>query len=140
MEFSPFDIEEEDDEMPNIIQERFWSHIRASLYKKICKGKGGSNQWAYIMGKKRFDSKSNKIYLTEKNIKILQKTCDYLKSEEGMTDLLKVGITEAPEHHDDLISILANSKSKSETNKQEFKLFFKHKDDVIHYLKRFPVL
>jgi len=138
--YSPFDIEEENDEMSNILQERFWSCIRASLYKKICKGRGGSNQWAYIMGRKRFDSKNNKICLTEKNISTLQRTCEHLNSEEGMTDLLKVGITEAPEHYNDLINILSNSKNRSHIKKEEFKLFIKHKDEIIHFLKGYSTV
>ncbi len=70
----------------NIIQESYWSGIRGSLFKKIVKGSGGSNQWFYIIGKKTRYPDGSRIRLSEKSIRYLQQVVDYLNSTEGLQE------------------------------------------------------
>jgi hypothetical protein len=116
------------------LEESFWSCVRANLYKKICKGKGGGIQWAYITGKRSYDSNNYKISLTEKNIKLLENTAESFNTEEGLNYLKQYGVYEVPQNSDDLITILQQSKTKSDIKKEEFKLFLKHKERLIEYI------
>ena len=125
---------------PNVLQlirDIYWSRIRATLYKQICKGSDGYNQWAYIMGRKRTDSQRNKIRLSEKNIAFLEATVQYLNSTEGRDELLDMGIIYPPEHIDDLIDIIQGSMSDRQVKAEIFRLFLNNRHRLLRYLNNY---
>jgi len=126
--------EEEFDEVSLLIREKFWARIRSGLYKKICKGPGGYNQWAYITGRKRHDKNSDKIFLTDKSKKLLQQIVDYLNTTEGQDDLMNIGITEPPDHIDTLIDYVQSAKTMQEIKLEEFRMYLKNRDKILQYL------
>jgi hypothetical protein len=134
--YFPTETEEEENEVHSLMQDVFWSFTRLHLYKEICKGKGGSTQWAFITGKKSRDKLGKRIQLTDKNISILQRTVDYFNTEEGIEELLNLGITTPPDHIDDLVSIIADSPTREQTKKEEFKMFLKYRERIFKFLSR----
>jgi hypothetical protein len=94
----------EDEDDLNIIQKSYWSRVRACAYKRICKGKDGANQWAYITGKKSRYADGKRIRLSEKNEKYLSSIVEYYATEEGREELEKYDIFPIPEHTDDLVA------------------------------------
>jgi hypothetical protein len=130
------DVGEDNDEMSSLLREAFWSGIRASLYKSICKGGGGFNQWAFITGKKTRDSHGRKIRLFDESIAAMQKVVDYLESTEGQDELKELGITNCPDSPDALMSIICDVKTTNEVKRDEFRAFLSHKHKVLEYLSR----
>jgi hypothetical protein len=130
------DLYEEDDEVTSLMRDKFWARIRSTLYKKICKGQGGANQWAYITGRKRTDRYGDKILLTDRNKKFLQNIVDYLDSTEGRDDLIEIGITEPPDHIDLLIDYVQSAKTMQEIKLEEFRMYLKNRDKIWQYLAR----
>jgi hypothetical protein len=130
------EYEKEEDEVTLLIREKFWAETRSNIYKKICKGKGGYNQWAYIIGRKRFDKEGNKIRLTDKSKKILQEVVDYLDSEEGKEELLKINILESIDHIDILIGYIQEARLMEEIKIEEFRLYLKNRDKILKFLLR----
>ena len=121
---------------PNVLQlirDIYWSRIRVTLYKQICKGPDGYNQWAYIMGRK------SKIRLSEKNIAFLEATVQYLNSTEGRDELLEMDIINPPEHTDDLIDIIQGSKTDKQVKAEIFRLFMSHRHRLLRYLNDYYV-
>jgi hypothetical protein len=127
---------EEADDMASLLRERFWTVIRSSLYKKICKGKGGFTQWAYITGRKSRDSKNRKIVLSKDSLLVLEKIVNYLNSSDGIGELVDVGVLNPPEHYDDLIGIIRESMNVRDMQREEFLAFLKHKNRVLFYLSK----
>ena len=117
----------------NLIQESFWSEIRASLYKRILKGKDGGYQWAYITGKKSRYPNGARIQLSERSIKFLWQTVEYLSSSEGLEKLNELGL-EAPGHIDELVDIIADTKTDRVIKREQFRLFLKHKHEIMKFL------
>jgi hypothetical protein len=130
------EYQNECNEMNQLQIDQFWANLRSNLYKQICVGKGGANQWAYITGKRFKDSKGNKIQLTEQNKEKLNNLVDYFSSSEGSDELFQIGISDSFNHYDDIIEIIRNAKSKTEIKKDEFRSFLKHKSKIISYLTR----
>ena len=126
----------EDEDDLNIIQKSFWSDLRSYLFKKICKGEGGRAQWDYITGKRHRYSDGQRIWLTEKNTKILEDIVVYFATEEGREELDKYDINPVPEHIDDLIGMLADAVPDREMKRDEFRLFLKHKSEIMQFLLR----
>lgn len=126
--------EELDEDDINLIQESFWSGIRASLFKKISKGEGGRYQWMYIIGKISRYPDGSKISLSDKSIKYLDKVVTYLNSTEGREELIDIGITDSPEDIDELVGIIRYSKNDRTIKKEQFRLFLKHKHKIMKYL------
>jgi hypothetical protein len=126
--------EEEEDDVTSLIRDKFWAEIRSGMYKNICKGKGGYNQWAYIIGRKRFDKEGNKIRLTDKSNKVLQELVDYFDSEEGREELLKINILEPIDHIDTLIGYIQEARLMEEIKVEEFRLYLKNRDKILKFL------
>jgi len=126
----------EESEMDMLLKDVFWSLIRADIYNKIWKGKGGQTQWAFISGKKSRDKAGQRIRLTDKNMRILQRAVDYLNKTDGLNQLLSLGIKEPPECVDDLIEILANSKTRVQTKKEEFQIFIRNREKIMRFLSK----
>jgi hypothetical protein len=126
----------EDPDDLNIIQKSYLSHLRSSLYKRICKGKGGRIQWDYITGKRTRHADGRRIWLTDKNTKILEKLVDYYATDEGREELEKYDIHPIPEHIDDLMAMLDGAPLDREMKRDEFRLFLKYKDEIMQFLLR----
>ena len=128
--------EELNEEEVDLIKESFWSSLRSDLYKKIIRDIDGAYQWAYITGKKNYYSNGKRIYLSAQSIKYLSQVVTYLNSEEGVQELMDLGISNPPEHIDELMSILAFSKTDRELKRDQFRLFLKHKHKIMRFLLR----
>lgn len=125
-----------DEDDLNLIQKSFWSDLRSSLYKKICKGPDGRLQWDYITGKRSRDSKGRRILLSEKNTTILQNLVDYYQTEEGRDQLMDYDIDPTLDHIDDLMGKLCEAPLDRDQKREEFKLFLKHKHEIMKFLLR----
>lgn len=134
----PIDTEEEYD-IGNLIQMLFWSRIRTALYKKICLNKGsqGFYQWEFLMGRLTRDNRGDKLQFSSETQQILESSIDYLNSTEGRDELLELGITEPPEHMDDLVSQVQGAYTDREAKAEVFRLFMKNKSRLLSYLNRF---
>jgi len=126
----------EDEDDLNIIQKSFWSDLRSCLFKKICKGEGGRIQWDYITGKRHRYSDGRKIWLSDRNTKILENIVTYFATEEGKEELEKYDIYPIPEHVDDLMAKLADAIPDRDMKRDEFRLFLKHKHEIMQFLLR----
>jgi hypothetical protein len=126
----------EDEDDLNIIQRSYWSEMRSYLYKKICKGPEGRIQWDYLAGKRSRHANGKRILLSDRNTKILQNQVDYYSTTEGLEELEKYDIFPAPENIDDLMNRLCEAPLDREMKKEEFKLFLKHKHEIMRFLLR----
>ena len=130
------EFEQEDNEVSSLLRDRFWSKIRSELYKKICKGEGGGNQWLFIVGKKS-ECYGKKIRLTDKSIHVLEKTVSHLNTSDAKDELISIGVIDVPESVDDLVDILQNSKTSSEVRHIEFKVFLKNRDRLLRSISNY---
>lgn len=128
--------QEEESEMQVLLRDIFWSFLRASLYNKIWKGRGGYTQWCRVTGKRSKDRTGQKIELTKKTQNILWRTVDYLNTTEGLEQLQDIGVTEPPEHIDDLIEILSDAKTREQTKKEEFQFFLKNRERLLRFFAK----
>jgi hypothetical protein len=126
----------DDNDDLNIIQRSYWSEMRSHLYKKICKGEGGRAQWDYITGKRSREADGRRIRLTAKNEKYLQAIVDFFDTEEGRLELEKYDIHPIPDHIDGLMEMLCEAPLDREMKREEFKLFLKHKHEIMQFLLR----
>lgn len=126
----------EDEDDMNIIQRSFLSDLRSYLYKKICKGPEGRIQWDYIIGKRSRYADGRRILLSDKNTKILQNAVDFYETEEGRDQFAEYDIPHIPENIDDLMNLISNAPLDREMKKEEFKLFLKHKYEIMQFLLR----
>jgi len=129
---------EEDYDIGNLMRMLFWSRIRVALYKKICLAKGsqGFYQWEFLMGRLRRDNKGNKIQLSCETRQILESSIDYLNSSESRDEILELGISEPPEHIDDLVGMVQGAYTDREAKAEVFRLFMKNKSRLLNYLNR----
>jgi hypothetical protein len=134
--YYPTEFDEEDDEVQKLMVDVFWSYARAHLYNEIHRGKNGFTQWFFITGKKSRDRHGARIQLTERNTKILWNMVNYFNTDEGREELLKIGVVDPPEHIDDLISIIADSKTREETKAEEFRMFLKNRERILKFLSK----
>jgi hypothetical protein len=114
-------------------ENRILTDIRSNLYKKICKGEGGLNQWKYIIGIKSMDASRNKIKLTKRNIQYLEQVVHYLNGE-GKSDIETFGITLY--NYDDLIELIRNSKTVKQLKNDEFRMILRNKKRLVNFLCR----
>ena len=128
---------QEDKSESSLLREGFWARLRATLFNKISKGPGGPDQWAFITGKKRRDSEGNKLYLMEKNFKILERTVEHLNTEGGRDQLMEIQESNIPDSVDDLIDIIQATRTKEEVKRDEFRLFLKHRERIMRYLLKY---
>ena len=121
--------------MNSVIRESFLTGIRKELFKKICKGDGGSYQWRYIIGKCSRYPDGRRIILTKDTLSELHRVIDYMNSSEGLEELNDMGI-DPPTHPDELIHLIQAAKTDREMKSIEFGLFRKHKNQILKYLAR----
>lgn len=128
---------EEGSEKDRVLREElFWSGIRASLYKKINKGKDCRYQWAYITGKINRRRDGSLITLSKENLAHLEHIVDYLNSEEGLDNMSDYGIYGAsPQDPDDLKSFIAGAMTDRQIKREIFRLFLKHRNKILDFLE-----
>jgi hypothetical protein len=125
----------EDEDDLNIIQKSFWSDLRSCLFKKICKGEGGRIQWDFITGKRHKYADGRRIWLSDRNKKILEDLVAYFSTEEGREELAKYDINPI-EDTDELMAMLANAIPDRDMKREEFRLFLKYKSEIMQFLLR----
>jgi hypothetical protein len=128
--------EDSDEDDLDLIQKTFWSDLRAELYKKICRGEGGYNQWALITGKKTRYPDGQRIRLSDKTVRYLQEVVDFFGTAEGREDLEMAGITKIPEHIDDITGMIGDALVDRAIKREQFRLFLKHKYRIMRFLLR----
>ena len=115
-------------------EDYFWSCLRSDLFKKINQGPGSADQWLYIVGKKNRDKSGKLIKLSRKNEAELWGVVEYLNGEEGLEELRDLGITDPPQHIDDLMEIIRGAKVDRAIKADMFRAFLKYKHRIMDYL------
>ena len=122
--------------MHDVLRDSFVTCIRKALYKAIAQRRGGTQDWAYITGRKSRNERGRQITLSRHARQELQRTVDHLNTEEMENELRDLGLYPPPDSVDDMIEWVQGAKTDRVMKADEFRLFQKHKELILRYLAR----